>query len=450
MSRKLSLLFIAALLFIGHITTFAQSAPVSGTVQLKKADGTLEAVPNALVEVYRVDIKAGFPSAKTNKKGEFTFVGLMLGGQYIFAVSAPGCAPTVFPNVRAGQEKLAIMMSPGDGSKMAEDDARKGAMAAKANSGSGPGSTAPPELTAAEKKAQEEFAKKNAEITEKNKKIQAADETARKSNDEGNAALKAENYDLAIEKFNTGIEAVPDYIGSTPILLNGKIMALKAKGFKSYREGASQPDLEVRKAKFEDANKSYDGALAAFQNAVDILKNGEATTDAAEQKRRDQLKIDLYSVATEIHRLKAVGGVDSTKAGDASTVITAYVAIETNPDKKINAMMALGDIMRVTGDLENAVTAYKKVLDVKPDYGDAMGSLGLCLFAQGAAVSPEDKVKEQEGLNYMQKYTEMSPVTATDSQSVRELKQNVKDTVEYLKSQKMAPQKLPATPKKKP
>ena len=83
---------------------------------------------------------------------------------------------------------------------------------------------------------------------------------------------------------------------------------------------------------------------------------------------------------------------------------------------------------------------------MKPDHPEAMAGLGLTLFAQGAAASPEDKSLEQEGLNYMQKYTEIAPVSSTDSQNLKELKQSIKETVDYLKNQqKMTPQKVPAT-----
>ena len=444
MSRKFSLVIFGALLFAGYITSLGQTAPVNGTVELKKADGSKEPVANALIEVYRIDIKSGFPSAKTNKKGEFSFAGIPFGGTYAFALSAPGCSPLIFPGVKAGQEKLVITLAPGDGGKLTEEDVRKGAVA------KAPAANGPAEPTAEEKKAQAEFEKKNAEIIDKNKKIQQADAVAQKSNEEGNAALKAENYDLAITKFSEGVAAVPDYVGSTPILLNGKIIALKARGFKVYKEGATQPNPEIRVAKYQEANKSYDDALAAFQDAINIIKNAEAATDPADKKRRETLTMDLYAAATEIHRLKAVSGVDTTKADDAEKVITAYIAMEADPAKKLAAQMALGDSMRLTGNFDKAVAAYKHILEGKPDYADAMGSLGLCLFAQGAAVAPEDKEKEQEGLNYMQKYTEMAPVVATDSQAVKELKESVKSTVEYLKSQKMAPQKVPATPKKKP
>jgi len=65
--------------------------------------------------------------------------------------------------------------------------------------------------------------------------------------------------------------------------------------------------------------------------------------------------------------------------------------------------------MRLDGDFDKAVAAYRQVLAAKPDDSEAMAKLGLSLMAQGAAVSPEDKEKEQEGLNYMQKYTESPP-----------------------------------------
>jgi hypothetical protein len=44
----------------------------------------------------------------------------------------------------------------------------------------------------------------------------------------------------------------------------------------------------------------------------------------------------------------------------------------------------------------------------------------------------------------------MSPVVPTDTTAVKELKESIKQTVEYLKSEKkLAPQKVPAAPKKK-
>jgi tetratricopeptide (TPR) repeat protein len=445
MFRKpiISILSIAAIVIAAQTAIFAQTAPVSGSVELEKADGTREPVANATVEVYRVDIKTGAPAAKTNKKGEFAFAGLQLGGTYVLSVSAPGASPTIFPNVKAGQEKLLVMMTPGDGSKLSEADARSGATAKAAK----PGSGETPQLTAEEKKQQAEFEKKNAEITAKNKKTQEGDSIARKSYEEGNAALKAENWDVAVAKFSEGVAAVPDYVGSTPVLLNGKMLALKAKGFAAYRQGATSTDVAIKTGKYQEANGFYDEALAAFQAAIAVIKNAEAAPDAAETKRRDLVKAELYATASEIHRLKAVGSVDMSKAAEADAIITEYIAMEADPVRKLSAQVTLGDIMRVTGDFDKAVAAYKKVLEIKADHPEALGSLGLSLFAQGVSSVPEDKAKMQEGLNFMQKYTEIAPVQPTDPPAVKELKTSIKDAVADLKTRNMTPQKI-TIPKK--
>lgn len=444
MFRKsyLYLFLAAAISLAAQINAYAQMGPVNGTVVLSTADGKTVPVANAVIDVYRTDVKGGFPSAKTNKSGEFNFAGMLFSAEYAFAVSAPNCAPIIFPNVKAGQEKLVITLYPGDGHKFTEAEARKGAADApkggEANSG----------ISEDEKKAMAELDKKNAEIMAKNEKMKNADSIAAKSNSEGNVAVNAENYDLAIAKFNEGIEAVPDYVGSTPIMLNGKMIALKGKAYRIYKEGATSADASVKTAKYAEANKLYDDALAAFQQGLTVIKAAAPAANPADQKQREGSTLALYTIATEVHRLKA--SVDSSKTAEANTVITEYIAMEPDAAKKIGAQMALGDIFRRTGDLEKAVSAYRQVLVLKPDNADAMGSLGLSLFGQGASMAPENKEMEQEGLNFMQKYIDLSPISPTDSQQTKELKASIKESVDYLKAQKMAPQKVAApTPKKK-
>ena len=432
-----------------QMTAYSQMGPVGGVVLVQKG-GATEPVAGALIEVYRVDVKSGFPSTKTNKKGEFYFAGMPFGAEYVFAVSAANCAPLLFPSVKAGQEDLKIVLSPGDGHKFTEAEARRGVASAKpGDSGS--------DLSEAQKKEQADIEKKNEEITAKNEKIKNADAAAARANEEGKAALKAEDFDTAAAKFSEGAAAVPDFVGSTPILLNGKVLALKGKGYKLYKEGATSADMSVRQAKYAEANKAYDGALAAFQDAIAVIKNAEATQDAAEQHRRDLMKTELYAAAVEIHRLKVVGNVDQTKTADASVVINEYTAMLTDPAKKAAAQMTLGDIMRLALDFEKASAAYRQVLELKPDNTEAMGKLGLTLFGQGAAMSPENKEMEQEGLNYMQKYIDAAPPSATDTPAEKELKMSIKESVDYLKAEKMTPQKVPgggkatgtAAPKKK-
>ena len=381
-------------------------------------------------------------TSKTSKKGDFTFAGLILGAEYALAVSGPGISPTVFSGIKAGQEHVVISVSPGDGRKLTADEARKFAGPVKTGGEA--------EMSAEERKQRADFEAKNAEILAKNEKIKNADEIAKRSNDEGNTAYKAGNYDLAIQKYSEGIAALPDYVGSTPILWSGKMAALKDKGHAIYVEGAKSADPELKKAKYADANRYYDQALAGLPEAIKVINSAEPATDAADQKRRDGLKLGLYAIAIDIHRIKAVSLVDSTKADEAAAIFAEYLKMETDPAQKLRAQTWLGDIMRLTYNYDKAAAAYKAALELKPDHAEAMAGLGLSLFADGAAATPENKEKEQEGLNYMQKYTEMSPVSPTDPPNVAELKKSVKEAVDYLKAQKMAPQKVATPVKKRP
>lgn len=417
------------LAFFGVDNALAQGAPVRGEVKLTKEDGTIVPAADVLVEVFRTDTtKGGLPSAKTNKKGEFSFVQFPLGQTFALSLSGPGISPKIEGGVKGGRENIVINVSEGDGKKLTETEVRQ-VLASAVNLPSG-------ELTAAQKKEQAELEKKNAEIIAKNKKMQEGDTVASRANSEGVAALKAKDYNTAIAKFSEGVEAVPDFVGSTPVMLNGKLVALKARGYETYREGASIADPAARKAKFELANKDYDDGLAAFTQAMAVIKAAPATADATEQKNRANITLELLANAMEIHRLKAVGQVDTSKGKEATAVITEYVAFETDPVKKAKAEMTLGDILRENGDCDAAIPAYKKILSTTADDVDALAGAGLCLFSVGYGNS--DKAQMQEGLNYMTRFSEIAPDT-------HRLKTSVKDAVDLLKNeQKLAPQKLPA------
>ena len=87
MFRKsyLNLIFAAAIVFAAQIAAYAQFAPVNGTVVIQQGGKDVPVV-GALIEVYRTDIKGTFPSAKTNKRGEFNFAGMPFGATYLFSV----------------------------------------------------------------------------------------------------------------------------------------------------------------------------------------------------------------------------------------------------------------------------------------------------------------------------------------------------------------------------
>jgi tetratricopeptide (TPR) repeat protein len=435
--------FLASLFFMAAgMTAFAQNAPVRGVVKIQKADGTTAPAADVVVEAYRTDIDKGkMPAAKTNKRGEFNFVGFPLGQKYVLAVSGPGIAPAFQTDIRAGMENIELIVNEGDGRPFPEADVR-----AAAKGGTDAGGGAP----AVDKKQAAELAAKNAEILKKNEKIQADDDTARRANAEGKAALEAKNWDLAIAKFDEGINAVPDYVGSTPVLLAGKLIALKSRGFDLYVQGARSSEAPVKLEKYGAAKKEFGAALAAYAQAADIVKKAPAATDAKDQQVRKSIMTDLYVNAIEVHRLMAVAQVDTTRTAEAEALINEYLAQETDAAKKTKIQTTLGDIMRASGEFDKAAAAYKSVLETAPDNNEVMASLGLSLVAKAMLVDPPSRDDLQEGLNYMQKYADTVAILPTDSPAVQEFKKSVKDTVEYLKTeQKLKAQPTKAAPGKK-
>lgn len=432
MFRKfyINTLLISTLVVVASAAVFAQGTTVRGKVELQKKDGTTVPAADITIEAFRTDIgKGSMPSTTTNKKGEFSIVGFQPGQTYAIAVSGAGIGPRIEPSVKAGRDNIVIIVNEGDGRKLTEAEVREVIAQAEKSPG-GP--------TEAQKKEQEDLAKKNAEIMAKNKKMQDADAVAIKANTDGIAALKAKDFSTAIAKFDEGITAVPDYVGSTPVMLNGKLVALKSRGYEKYREGAMNADATTKLAKYAEANKDFDDALAAFDQAMAVIKNAPAPADEAEKKSRANVTLELLNNAMEVHRLKAIGGVDTTKGKEASVIFDQYFAVESDPVKKSAAQLTLGDILRENGDCDAAVTTYKQILAVSPENVDALAGAGLCLFSVG--YGSENKAQMQEGLNYMTKFIEVAPET-------HRLKTSVKDAVELLKNeQKLTPQK---TTKKK-
>ncbi|HXH68877.1 MAG TPA: tetratricopeptide repeat protein, partial [Pyrinomonadaceae bacterium] len=270
------------------------------------------------------------------------------------------------------------------------------------------------------------------EVTAKNEKNKNNDALIQKAFSEGNNAFKEKNYDLAISKFDEGINAEPDFVGSAPVLLNAKGAVLKDKGFASYSQGAKSTDAALKASMFESAKKDWNAAMDSYSKGLAILKTATAP-DAAAQKSYDANKMNLLNNLVEVHRLMSKSGVDKSKATEAKAAYEQYFAVETDAALKSKAQLTLADILREAGDSENAIVAYRKALETSPDNPDALAGIGLSLFNSG--VVADNKEQKQEGLNYMQKFADTAPEN-------HPLKASVRDAVEYLKTQdKLTPQK---------
>lgn len=428
MIRKLSFSLLAALaavFFLGS-AALAQNAPVAGTVEMKKADGSITPVEGALIEVFRTDIKASGPSDKTDKKGHFSFAGLQLGATFVISVSAPGAQPTYIPGVRPGRatDALKITLTEGDGRRLTPEEVRD-LLAQGAGGG---------ELTEEQKKQQAELEAKRKEIEEKNKKIQQETAIIEASLKEGNEAFTAKSWDVAIAKYDAGINANPTFAGSAPVLMNNKGAALRERAVATYNANVRNPDATAKIAAITKVKADLGEAAETYYNSWKILQNAPAADISDPKIKESQIATALRGANDTFRLMAQTEQVDETKLELAKAVIPEYQKIETDAAKKELSKLILGDLYRVTGDADNAIAEYKKVVEVSPDNLDALAGLGLSLVNAGYINNNKEQL--QEGANYLQKYASTAP-------NGHRYKDDAIGLIETLKAeQKIAPQKV--------
>lgn len=417
---------VLAVLFLVGAAVSAQTAAVTGNVILKKADGTSVPIEGVTVEAFRTDIKGSGPASKTDKRGNFSFAGLQIGATYILSFSGPGAQPTYYPGVQPGRSpELKVQMSEGDGRKLTPDEVRT--VAEQAASG------ATGELTEDQKKAQAEHAAKVKEVTEKNAKIEAENKIIEASLKEGNDAFGTKNWDVAIEKYNAGINANPTYAGSAPVLMNNKGAALRERAVKTYNENVRNADPSAKVAAFGKVKADLGEAADMYHKAWTIVK--AATTEIPDPKVKETQTANAVRGAADTFRLMAqTEQVDETKVAIAKEMLPVYQEMETDVAKKDNSKLILGDLYRVAGDADNAILEYRKVVETSPENLDGMAGLGLSLVNAGYINNNKEQL--QEGANYLQKFASAAPDT-------HKYKNDAVGLIESLKAeQKITPQKV--------
>jgi tetratricopeptide (TPR) repeat protein len=435
-------LLAAALFLIGSVAAFAQTAPISGKVEVKKADGTTAPVAGALVEVFRLDQKTKLPSDKTGKKGDFAFAGLPLGARYILSVSGAGISPLIYPNVPAGADNFTITVSEGDGKRFTEEEVRQAIANKSTNTTST--ETKSSEPTEEEKKAQAEREKQIADYNSKKQKAENNFALVNTVLKEGDAAYKAGNYDLAIAKFDEGINADPNFAGSAPVLLNYKGLALNKRGTDTYNKSL-KADEATKTAARESVKKDYEEAVAASNKALEILKTA-TSTDANVQKGYETQKLSALTNRKESYRLMSKTGVERTKGKEALTAYQEYMAAEADAKLKNDAQYELATTLQNSDEFEMSVAEFEKILAADPNNVDALAGIGLSLVNVGYVNMEKDEAKGkaqlQQAANYLQKFVDTAPAT-------HPYKEEAKGIITTLKSQQnLTPQKVTTTKKK--
>jgi len=430
MTRKLILTSVVMLAFItlGPYYVSAQVLTLRGEIKVKNPDGTMVPVPDAVVEAFRTDVTQGkLPDVRTNSRGEFVIPGVSAQHVYALAVSGVGIGPRVQMNIKGGMDGLVIVVDSGNGRRLSEAEVRELVGSA-------------PKTEEELKKAQAEYAAKVKEVEERNKKAQQATEIINAALKSGNEAFRAQNYDIAVAKYNEGIQADPEFVGSAPVLYKNKGVTLTRIGVEAYNAGVKEADASAKTAAHDKARKAFVDAAESFLNGWNVIKNAPAA-DITDRAQYEAMKTDVLAAATETFRLAAfTEKVDDRTMEIAKILMPEYLALEKDAAKKAQASVTIADLYRIREDRENAVAAYKKVLEAAPDNVDALGYLGIMLVDMGW-LKNNDSALMQEGANYLQRFVAAAPDT-------HKLKEGAAGYLEILKTQNVVPTKTP--PRRRP
>lgn len=347
--RALSLVAFGFLLATGG--AWAQISAIEGDV--KGADG--QPVKGASILIERVDMKGTYKGAKTDKKGHYIYNGLPLG-KYKVSLIIDGQTKDSVDNVKTQL---------GDPTPINFDlkaSADKNAALAKAAETGTFTKEQERSISKADKEAIEKRAKENAAVMAKNKALNDA-------YNGGMTALEAKQYDAAIDSFKKAGEVDPN---------QEAIWAELAKAYNEKADTEKKPDMAAQRAEdLGHATEAYGKALAIKPDDAALHLN--LALALANMKKIDEAKAELEKAAT----------LDPTQAG--------------------KAYYNLGAIYINSGQTDAAGEAFKKAMELDPNYADAYYQYGVVLMAK-MQVAADGKVTYAPGTQEaFQKYLDLKP-----------------------------------------
>ncbi len=441
---------VALVLAVCTVAASAQVATATGKVTLKQADGTEVPVKDAVVDIFRLDIRGEY-HLKTNAKGVYTHAGIPFIGTYTVAVSAPGARPAFEPSVRFSQKpEVNFVLEPGDGTRLTLEQIKTLAAAprtASATPGGSETATVPKESEADKKARAAEIAR----IEESNKKIVDTNAVVRRTFEEGRKALDEKRYDQALALFNEGLAARED----SGLLIN-KAFALRNRGFEVYKKANALPAAE-KAPLMATAVKDFTDAADSASKALEVIKASAA--DDPNKTTLEQNKRAALSERAENLRL-IVLLADKSKADEAVAAYQEYFPLLTEPAEQAKARVYTADLLfevaaykannskgsdgfpAAIENFKQSQAEYQKVLEVQPDNADALAKIGLAYIQIGYLSNPPDDKMLQEGANYLQKFADKAP-------EGHPLKADAVAQIQALKSMNIVPKKI-ETPSRPP
>ena len=304
-----------------------------------------KSVQGAMIHLERKDMKGSY-KVKTDKKGHYYYGGLPIG-TYRISVEIDGKEADAMEGVKS---KL------GDPTEAPFD--------LKAAQARGGGAAAAPEkevergMSASQKAEYEKKRKESEEKMSKNKEL----------NDAFNAGVEAQNqkqWDVAVQSFEKA-----STIDATQNVVWGRL----ADSYVSAAQSKTGADQEALLAK----------GVAAYQKAI-------------------ELKPD----APEYHNNYALLLAKEKKFAEAQAELTK--AAQLDPAQAGKYYYNMGAVLVNTGQMEPAGDAFKKALEIDPNYADAHYQYGIYLLGK-ATTGADGKITPPEGTAAeFNKYLELQP-----------------------------------------
>jgi tetratricopeptide (TPR) repeat protein len=333
-------------LFLFALSASAQTSSLEGDVIGE--DGS--ALRGALVKIERTDIKGSY-KVKTDKKGHFFHAGLPLG-TYTLILEVDGKDMDQVKGVRTRLGDPVPVNFNLAARKQKQMAMQKAAEAGKMSKEQERG------MSAEEKAAFEKQAKERSEAMKKNKELNDAFNG-------GMTALQAKQYDQAVQNFTKAAE------------MDANQHVVWAQLAESYNGLASSKTGAEQEAAFAKCFEAYNKALtlkpddAAYHNNFALV--------LAKAKKFPEAQAELTKAAD----------IDKANAG--------------------RYYYNLGAVLVNTGQTEPAGEAFKKAIEIDPNYADAQYQYGVYLIGK-AQISADGKITPPAGTKEaLEKYLALKP-----------------------------------------
>ncbi len=333
------------LLFTG--AALAQISGIQGDV--KNTDGTPAVKAEILIE--RQDMKGTYKGAKTDKHGHYVYNGLPLG-RYNVSVFVGGEKRDMVQNIQTQMGDPVIcnfdLQKTMEENKATQKAAETGTFTKEQERS----------ISKEQREALEKRAKENAAAMAKNKALNDAFNG-------GKEALVAKNYPAAVESFEKGAAIDPN---------QHVIWANLAESYVSLAATKTGDEQQAALGK----------GIEAFQKAIALKPDDPA-----------------------YHNNYALALAKAKKYDEAQAELTK--AAQLDPPNAGKYFYNLGAVLVNTGQTGAAEAAFKKAIEVNPDYAEAQFQYATALSAK-LTTDKDGKVLAPEGMQQaLEKYLQLQP-----------------------------------------